>query len=374
MLTFMHRIVVWCKNLKIIHGMAKDAANRCKDCMNSGVWHIRMAEKPMLVHRTKESMSFYDRSKRSMDNFLGKRAIGPRIRDLLLRLSWHCFVTKEPKGNVHADCIMFSINGGVYLYDFNANIVEKHHTQDRINDGYLRLEQAGYWRAFSSPVLQIKEKISLERIVSSQNEKITDREQYIQVLKGYALYLSKATPTMCERLGEIAERCQESIPDYNLFFPNDILSAPINSYMLHGDLTKLNVLYTGEEKVMIIDYARVGANPFFYDLLLWPCMEIWHNADWDLWHELEDSNTVIGRIFNEILTAQGISTEVRVKRALLILVPVIWSTLTKLDEQVSINWKMDAVAQKRMALIASGLNNEIRGGVGDRAKDQSNDR
>lgn len=356
MKNFRKRLVVYWKNIGIIQDAAHNAVNQYRSSMKRGVWHLRFAEKPMVIRHTKESKSFIHKNAQKLVDLSGGNArIKIIIKDILLRCSWHYWVKDEPDNGFRSDCIMLSTNGGVYLYDFEEGKVEKYHTQKRINEGYYRLKQAGYWEVFASPVLQIRGNAVLEKLVRSTNDGISDRECYIYVLKGYTRYFQMAAPIFSKRLGDMVAPFRQIIPSCEIFFQEELSAIQIKHYILHGDMLKTNIMYTDKEELTVLDYARVNELPFFYDLLLWPCMDIWFKSDWELWLELRDGRTEVGRLFTEILKAQGIDPSNGIKNVLLMLMPFVYNAVTQQDERMALDWNPEKEFRNKLGKIMTGL-------------------
>lgn len=340
--------------LNNLKSQANETVKKYNACMKPGRWRLCMAEKMMVMRRTKESKAFYQDNMKKACRFKGERyRIKASVVNLFLSI-WYYRKKEDSTRQFQADCIMLSANSGVYLYDFETGIVEKHHERDAINLGFLKLQQVGYWNVFDSPVMWLEGNITHERIINSCPVMKPDRKIYLQLIEKYIEYFCQADPVSRVSLRSIAEVYRKNIPGYEFFFTEDILSISVNRYILHGDIYKMNVFYTEEEKLAVIDYMLVGELPFFYDLLLWPCMEIWRCTDWRIWTELRNKNSDIGQEFDKILVMQGIAPRIEIKRAFLVLSAVINLEQAHLQADPQVR-NLDEMTRTRIKMIASGL-------------------
>lgn len=66
-----YKIVKFWRHINIMRNTAIHVADCYESYMRRGTWRIRFAEKPMLLHITEASLSFFRENKRKAYNYMG---------------------------------------------------------------------------------------------------------------------------------------------------------------------------------------------------------------------------------------------------------------------------------------------------------------
>lgn len=346
--------------------IVRELIMQSSDQLRNGVWKIRWGNsKAFLVRNSADALDFY-RSYCRRSNTHIKNWIRDGLMNLLC-IDWKYRFYKSAFPKFTADCIIISVSGTPIFFDLKKMILIKRN--EKGNQGYYRLKEAGYWEHFKTPVFKIKDGVSYEKVILSHKQstgKENQEKMFQNILRKYVEYFDAARPAECRTVRELVIPFQASIPEFDRIFSPSILDLSINCYMQHGDLKPANLIWDHSGSVYAIDYETAAILPFFQDILYYAAYRVViEDENWDLLNSLMDTSTKIGHLFDDILTRQGIPKDRAVKIAFTILsraiMPSIVNGVFSVQKENDLKNFCDLRDQRTMKkIIAHFMNEEMK--------------